>query len=128
MRDQSSLGGFASLNGHQVAVTKPPVAQHPLAGAQRHRRREQRAVEHERQRTQAIVLRDLASCTTEGKLQIADCRLQNERPVNLQSPIGNLQSAKETALSLPILQQGQPPVPEMPDDPATLGRPLLGSP
>ncbi len=99
-----------------------------------------RAVEHERQRTQAIVLRDLASCTPEGKwmgLGGTLSPLHGEQPpkVNSEGTAESVESApkvqrgpKDMALSLPILQHGQRPVPEMPDDPVTLDRPVLGVP
>jgi outer membrane protein TolC len=74
-----------------------------------------RAVEHERQRTEALVLCDLAKPVTP-----AGCPAGPEAPV-LKSPF----LPQDRALSLPVLQQQRPPVPEMPEEAAPLVLPAL---
>lgn len=94
-----------------------------------------RAVEHERQRTQAIVLRDL-NATPDGKwFGLGDLltRLHAEWMPNTTSlaaaKAGHpVRGPEEMALSLPIVQYQKPPLPEIPDDAATLGPPQPSSP
>jgi len=102
-----------------------------------------RAVEHERQRTEAFVLRDISNCPPGGNWMGLGGLLSwshAERPPDAPpDPAGKATHADEVApklprgpqpmaLSLPMLQHAQPPVPELPDDSATLGRPQLSSP
>jgi outer membrane protein TolC len=66
-----------------------------------------RAVDHERQRTLAIVLRDQAQ-----PAKLTPCLAGPE-----ESPIKMPDLSKDTVLSLPALQHQQPPVPELPEEP-----------
>jgi hypothetical protein len=64
-----------------------------------------RAVEHERQRTRAIVLRDVAQpvCTV-------SCSASP-----LEPPVNMIRAPENTPLSLPLLQHTQTPLPEIPE-------------
>jgi outer membrane protein TolC len=66
-----------------------------------------RAVDHERQRTQAIVLRDQAP-----PAKLTPCHAAPQ-----ESALKMPDLSKDTILSLPALQHQQPPVPEMPEEP-----------
>jgi outer membrane protein TolC len=67
-----------------------------------------RAVEHERQRTEAIVLHDLAQPGIQACCAASPC----------DGVPGMPHAPRDMALSLPVLQHAAPPVPEMPETPA----------
>src|SRR5262249_14922602 len=66
-----------------------------------------RAVEHERQRTEAIVLCDLAHPVTQAYCAAGPV----ESPPGAHVP-------NDMVLSLPVLQHAAPPVPDMPESPS----------
>jgi outer membrane protein TolC len=67
-----------------------------------------RAVEHERQRTRAIVLRDVAQPVCAASCS-ASC---------LEPAVSLVRAPENTPLSLPLLQHTQSPAPEMPENSA----------
>lgn len=107
----NALATFDFAKGSIMERDKVFIAEGPLP-----RCAQVRAVEHERDRTRAIVLQDMPHPVTPVSCSTAPGELEPKLP----------HGPEETPLSLPALQHTQPPVPKLPDEP--LPRPVSENP